>query len=61
MNQMRKSEVGPALFAASSRRGVSSIDLEGSAVDLDEHAACDRALEKAGNDSGAALAGMTGL
>jgi hypothetical protein len=46
-----------SLTAANLRSGkVTRIDAEASAVDLNEHAACDRALEKAGNDSGAALA-----
>ena len=46
-----------SLTAANLRSGrVTQIDSEESAVDLDEHAACDRALEKAGNVAGADLA-----
>lgn len=46
-----------SLTAANLRTGkVSQAELESSAVDTDEHAACDRALEEAGDGSGAALA-----
>jgi hypothetical protein len=46
-----------SLTAANLRTGkVSQADLEASAVDTDERAACDRALEEAGDGSGAALA-----
>ncbi|MFI5349567.1 MAG: hypothetical protein ACHQ2Z_08495 [Elusimicrobiota bacterium] len=46
-----------SLTAANLRSGkVTRFESEASSVDLDEHAACDRALEKAGDDAGAALA-----
>lgn len=46
-----------SLTAANLRSGkVTRLDSEASVVDVDEHAACDRALEKAGDASGAALA-----
>jgi hypothetical protein len=46
-----------SLTAADLRSGkVTRSEFESSAVDPDEHAACDRALDKAGNEAGAALA-----
>ncbi len=46
-----------SLTAANLRSGkVTQIDSEAAAVDTDEHAACDRALENAGDESGALLA-----